>query len=237
MEYLGYQTSTISWCEDKFVHSPYIAEFYNSISNLFYIFIYYIGLYSVRCLPCKTYDQKLFSMLLFTGACSFYFHATLSLLGQIMDELSILFVLSQSLLLLYKSSTNICYLINFFTFIFTFIMFFIPQLNIPILFSYGLFMWRNVQYKLSIKQKDNIVIWKHTKILFFVSLLCWFTDKFLCEYWPISELYLHAWWHVLIGMTAYYAIFIGLYIEYGIYTHEIHYKYNLLPLLINNNNI
>ena len=231
MEYLSYQTSTISWCEDKFVYSPYIAEFYNSISNIFYIFIYYFGLYSVKQIFCKDYDKKLFGMLLFTGGCSFYFHATLSLLGQIMDELSILFVLSQSLLLLYKNNNFIVYSIYILTFIFTIIMCFIPELNIPILFSFGMFMWRNIEHKLVISQKNKIVLWYHTKVLFFISLVCWFTDKFLCDVWPVSELYLHAWWHLLIGMTAYYAIFIGLYIEYGIYSHKIDYKYNLLPVL------
>lgn len=234
MEYLKYQSSTISWCEEKFLYSPYIAEFYNSISNIFYVFIYYIGLYSVQKISCKNYDQKLFSMLLFTGCCSFYFHATLSLLGQIMDELSILFVLSQSLLLLYKKNYKIVYTIYILTFIFTIIMCTIPQLNIPILFSYGMFMWRNMETKLIYHKKDKIILWYNTKILFFVSLLCWFTDKFLCEVWPISELYLHAWWHIIIGITAYYAIFIGLYIEYGIYTHRIEYKYNLLPVLTSN---
>ena len=235
MEYLSYQTSTISWCEDKFIYSPYIAEFYNSISNLFYIFIYYIGLYSVKNMYNKNHDKRLFGMLLFTGSCSFYFHATLSLLGQLLDELSILFVLSQSLLLLYEKNKLTCFLIQFYTFLFTIIMFLIPQLNIPILFTYGLFMWRNVESKLVINKKQDIILWRNTKILFFSSLLFWVIDKFFCDVWPVKELYLHAWWHILIGITAYYAIFIGLYIEYGIYTHKIEYKYNLLPILNENN--
>ena len=231
MDYLYYQSSTIDWCEENFVYSPYIAEFYNSISNVFYIFIYYIGLYSVKNIYCKDYDKKLFSMLLFTGYCSFYFHATLSLFGQIMDELCILFVLSQSLLLLYKNDNITCYIIYFLTIILTFCMLFFPQMNIPILFSYGLFMWKNVEDKLVIYKKDKMVLWKNTKILFFVSLIFWVIDKFLCDVWPISLLYLHAWWHILICITGYYAIFIGLYIEYGIHTHQIEYKFNLLPII------
>ena len=233
MEYLYYETSTIDWCEENYVYSNYIAEFYNSFSNIFYIFFYYFGLYSVRSLFCKDYDKKLFSMLLFTGICSFYFHATLSLLGQIMDELCILFVLSQSLLLLYKHNKNICCFIYVITTILTFFMFNYPQINIPILFSFGLFMWKNVEDKLILCHKDNMVLWYNTKVLFFLSLLCWFVDKFLCNVWPVSELYLHAWWHIIIGLTGYYTIFIGLYIEYGIYTHRIEYKYNLLPVLYN----
>ena len=74
MDYIKYETSTVDWCEENFIYTPYIAEFYNSISNLFYIFIYYFGLYSIKNISCKYYGKKLFSMLLFTGICSFYFH-------------------------------------------------------------------------------------------------------------------------------------------------------------------
>ena len=83
MQYLYYQSSEIDWCEENYVYSPYIAEFYNSLSNIIYIFLYYIGLYSIKNIYCKNYDRKLLSLLLFTGICSFYFHATLSLFGQI----------------------------------------------------------------------------------------------------------------------------------------------------------
>lgn len=234
MDYVRYESSTIDWCEENFVVSPYIAEFYNSISNLFYIFIYYFGIYSVKSIFCKSYDKKLFGMLLFTGACSFYFHSTLSLLGQIMDELSILFVLSQSLLLLYKHNNYICYFIHIITLILTYFMFFYPQINIPILFTYGLFMWKNIENKLVIYNKTKLNVWNNTKILFFLSLFCWFIDKFLCNVWPIPSLYLHAWWHVIIGLTGYHAIVIGLYIEYGIDNHKIDYKYNLLPVINKN---
>ena len=175
MKYLYYNSSSIDWCEDNFTYSPYIAEFYNSFSNIFYIIIYYSGLHSVRNIYCKDYDKKLFSMLLFTGICSFYFHATLSLLGQIMDELCILFVLSQSLLLLYKRDQTICYIIYYLTAILSVIMFLYPKINIPILFCYGMFMKKELEEKMVICKKEKFFLWKNTKILFFLSLLCWFS--------------------------------------------------------------
>ena len=83
---MEYESSSIDWCEDNYVYSNYIAEFYNSISNIPYILFYFLGLYSFKKMKCKRKDRLLYGGLLFTGISSFYFHATLSLYGHVLLE-------------------------------------------------------------------------------------------------------------------------------------------------------
>ena len=84
----NYQSSTIDWCGSNYVYSNYIAEFWNTVSNILYIIVYFLSFRSFKYIDCKKNDRLLNTLLLSTGISSFYFHATLSLFGQILDEYS-----------------------------------------------------------------------------------------------------------------------------------------------------
>ncbi|KAG2235415.1 hypothetical protein INT48_005765 [Thamnidium elegans] len=45
--YWGPVTSTIDWCEENYIVSPYIAEFFNTITNLGFVFFSLFGIYNV----------------------------------------------------------------------------------------------------------------------------------------------------------------------------------------------
>ena len=99
-------SSPIDWCEENYTFSPHIAEFINTISNiLFFImppFLMHLHKdYARHCGQGKINARDIFGhiclfsgvhiiwfLLMVVGACSAYFHATLSLLGQVSKEVT-----------------------------------------------------------------------------------------------------------------------------------------------------
>jgi len=96
--YWGPRTSAVDWCEPNYVHSFYIAEFFNTITSLPAAFFALRGLY----LAYKYgYDTRFFvinMMVGMVGIGSALFHGTLLYTGQILDELPMVYT---SLALLY----------------------------------------------------------------------------------------------------------------------------------------
>uniref|UniRef100_G1PPL1 Alkaline ceramidase n=1 Tax=Myotis lucifugus TaxID=59463 RepID=G1PPL1_MYOLU len=92
----AYQSSEVDWCESNFQHSELVAEFYNTFSNVtFFIF----G--PLMMFLMHPYAQKrsrsiyaLCVLFMVIGLFSMYFHMTLSFLGQLLDEISILWLLA-----------------------------------------------------------------------------------------------------------------------------------------------
>ena len=85
---MKYLTSEIDWCENNFIFCDYIAEFWNTITSFFFIFY---GLYGIYKIPIKKKEIYIFYLNnIFIGVTSVLFHGTLSIEGQILDELSII---------------------------------------------------------------------------------------------------------------------------------------------------
>ena len=80
-------TASIDWCETNYEVTYYIAEFWNSVSNLAFIIPPLILAFKLRKDLEMIYLMSLLYMA-FTGCGSFAFHATLKLSGQLWDELS-----------------------------------------------------------------------------------------------------------------------------------------------------
>lgn len=83
----GNHTSTIDWCELNYTHSPYIAEFYNTLTNLPSILLGIWGCYgTLRGGVRKRYALGYLG-LTGIGLGSFGFHASLKWEWQLLDEL------------------------------------------------------------------------------------------------------------------------------------------------------
>lgn len=90
MEFL-FQPSNIEWCEENYVVTSSIAEFYNSLSSLSFCLC---GLYGFfKYLQLETKFMISFLSLLFVGIGSFTFHSTLTFIGQALDEISMVYTI------------------------------------------------------------------------------------------------------------------------------------------------
>lgn len=73
----GKQTSTLNWCEEDYNVTPYIAEFFNTITNLIFIWLGVMGIRDcLRYGAAKIYFLSYLGYIV-VGLGSMAFHATL----------------------------------------------------------------------------------------------------------------------------------------------------------------
>ncbi|CAB1331380.1 unnamed protein product [Coregonus sp. 'balchen'] len=91
----SYESSYLDWCEANYRHSEHIVEYFNTMSSLFFFVISPIMLYLLHpyARERNLAVHLVWIMMIFVGLFSPYFHMTLSFMGQMLDELSILWVL------------------------------------------------------------------------------------------------------------------------------------------------
>lgn len=226
-------TSNVDWCEDNYIISYYIAEWYNSVSNLIPIFYPIYTLYKSNYIlkdNNKIYNLcHILLICVFTG--SFCFHATLTKCGQLLDELPML-ITNIFLLYILDNFNNINLLHN--TIIKIIILYFIylfPNSHLPFRLSFVYYNYKlfNKIYKL-IKKNNKLL--QNTKIkysIFYytIGLICWLIDIYLCNY--IKYFYLHSLWHIFSYIGC-----LSLLNFIFIYLSNINPKYKL-PLYYKNN--
>jgi dihydroceramidase len=222
-------SSTVDWCERNCVYSQYIAEFFNSISNLGILIPPIFGIMSIiRCQ--KGHIEKRFLVLygcqIIVALGSFLFHATLTKIGQFLDPTK------QYRYLPYALLGYGCIILT--TAIF----------NVAPIFFQGTFgcilafvLLRT--YKLGITSKESRNI-RHLFILgmscWGIGIICWIIDYNSCAFLedlPFRNLFqLHAWWHVLTGMGSYCAGVFYSYQRISRQTMNVHVAFYLgLPYL------
>lgn len=224
---MDYRSSQIDWCEKNYEWSPYIVEFYNTISNIPYVLFYYVGMYSCKNFQCNQDDRILYGCLFLIGITSMYFHATLSLYGQLLDEFCIILLLMNTLNMIYKKK-NTKFYIKCYTITHSIVMCYYPLINIPVLFIIGFTIWKLLRTRFK-KYKDTSFkkFWIFSQILFVLSVMCWVIDRFMCGY--VQNIQFHALWHILSAWCAYYSILVGVFLEHN--TGNYYIKNNLLPII------
>lgn len=190
MYYWGNPDTSITFCESKYTKVFWIAEFYNTLSSLCYLCV---GLYYI-----KSKRYPIAAMITGVGIGSVILHGTLRYYGQWLDEVSMLVttimtmdVLNSKLI---KKNSIPFFIIFYFIFYKTFLVFFCTFTLLNIYLSYLVF-------------KSTIINYYIYNTLVIIGTSCWFIDRFLCD--NIEFLYLHAWWHILTSM-AISTIFLGL---------------------------
>lgn len=217
--YWGAGTSTIDWCERNYVVTYYAAEFFNSLSSLWIIVYAIMGMIS----SWQDLQQRCFFLLLMmAGAGSLAFHGTLRYVGQLADELPMVYIALTCMyciwaaeaqrtagqrwamiggLTVYAMIWSAIHALGGYTIAFQ------VHFGICLVLAYGRCFWNAVKPTTP----------PHVARLIYISALTlgsgfvlWLADQFLCKQLhalPANGGFnpqLHAWWHVGLSCGAFY---------------------------------
>lgn len=222
----GPPTAHINFCEEDYILTSYVAEFTNSLTNIFYVIYALHGLFNLRR---RTWASALPLIgLAGVGVCSGAYHVTLREIPQLADDLSMIFPTAFVLLRLLtfevqdpKAANRItaAVLVGLLT-IYTIHL----NINMPYLhaLTFGIMLhfirgktWR----LLSERVPDSRVRSRLRRaallggIAFVAGYLLWLIDRFACGSLTRAKralgmpwafvLELHAWWHIFTAIGAY----------------------------------
>lgn len=210
----GPVTSSIDWCENNYVLSSYIAEFYNTISNIPTIILAIIGLIIALS---QGFEKRftvlhLSNMILAMGG--ILFHGTLQRVQQQSDETPMVWEMLLYIYILYSPDWHYRSTMPTFLFLYGAIFAIVHSLfhfKISFKVHYAVLCLLCIprMYKYYIHTEDPAakrLAKLYLATLFFGSL-CWLCDRVFCEHvsvWPINPQG-HALWHIFMGFNSYFA--------------------------------
>jgi dihydroceramidase len=217
MGYWGNVTATLDWCEENYSHSHYVAEFYNTFSNLIFLAFAIFGMKNCYSEKLEARFYWTYTGLLTVGVGSFLFHGTLQYHYQLLDELPMIYVT----LMFWYNLTNTNYKQddpNNFLRDLVQIMF-IGALGLGITMVYVFHTTNPIFHQVAYGILVACVIFKCffafltttdpvVRYLFPVAVssflggfAVWNVDNAFCSY--VHPLKLHAWWHILTAYGSY----------------------------------
>ncbi|KAJ3036812.1 Alkaline ceramidase 3 [Rhizophlyctis rosea] len=228
--YWGPVTSTLDWCEENYIVTYYLAELWNSISNLCFLIWPLTGMYTCYKMRAEKRFYLSYAALILVGTGSFLFHGTLTYAMQLLDELPMVLMISVGtychLQMFHKKPTP--YLIPLLTAFTIFICGSYLYLNSPAFFQISFGILVCVQVWAAMR---NVMTLSHTlpqqsKILgrllltgvasMLLAFALWCTDQSHCSHiqeqrnkvgYPFRVVMeLHAWWHLLTGFAGYLSV-------------------------------
>ncbi|XP_077449016.1 alkaline ceramidase 3 isoform X2 [Stigmatopora argus] len=230
--YWGRPTSTLDWCEENYVVSYYIAEFWNTVSNLIMILPPICGaIQTFRnglefCYTCS------FLGLAAVGVGSWCFHMTLLYEMQLLDELPMIYSTCVFVYCLYecfKQGNTISW--------FPVALLLIFSITVTVVYlQWKEPVFHQVMYGALVAclviRSIFIVTWVYPWLrplcyaslgIFLVGFLLWNIDNIFCDTLRASRQTLppsvgvvtqfHAWWHILTGLGSYLHILLSLQIR------------------------
>ena len=229
---IGYwspSTSSIDWCERNYMITPYIAEFWNCMSS-FSMCILGVLLF-LRGLFYKIEARFLWSSmgLCFVGLGSAYFHGTLTHIGQMADELPMVYSMIIWWFILLRMDeittkhSKICGLDKYILFgvfyacLWTFIhslqaFVIIFQVHMSLMVVGGMIKLIRLYHKEHYHArglKNILIVYVSLVVLAFI---CWTIDQQLCERLNALSSFnpqLHAWWHIIGAVHCHLGIVCG----------------------------
>lgn len=222
----GTPTSTLDWCEENYASSRYIAEFWNTISNLAMIVPSFAGLYYASKNNLERRIKLCFVSLALVGFGSWNFHMTLRYGMQLFDELPMLW---GSLMLVYVLMSHLydvferCSYYNLVLKLCLIVYGLLStaiylSLKTPILFqtAYGILVTLMLYLDIGVARYRpcNVNIFYAACACYYGGFALWLIDNIYCDALrglradvlpsfaaPFTQL--HAYWHCLAGFGAY----------------------------------
>ncbi|KAM9329536.1 alkaline ceramidase 1 [Gastrophryne carolinensis] len=207
-------SSEIDWCETNYLHSEYVAEYYNTVSNISFLLVGPLMMYLLHPYACKRslMVHGVWILFIVIGLFSIYYHMTLSFFGQMLDEISILWVICLGYAIwfpqkyfpkLIRSRSHFGAAIFIVAVTSTLLSFVKPTINAYVLNSIS-FHIVFVLVKEIRKCTDRAII-NLTVVsfcLWLVAISCWLSDRLFCNFWKrINFCYLHSFWHIFICLS------------------------------------
>ncbi|XP_023700535.1 alkaline ceramidase 3 [Paramormyrops kingsleyae] len=227
--YWGRPTSTLDWCEENYAVSFYIAEFWNTMSNLIMIVPPLYGALQTLKDGLETRYVFAFLGLAAVGIGSWCFHMTLQYEMQLLDELPMIYSCCVFVYCLYecfKQENSINYIP----------IVVLAGFSIAVTVVY--LQWKEpvfhqVMYGILVGclvlRSVYIVTWVYpwhrslcyaSLAIFFLGFVFWNVDNLLCDTLRASRQNLppligavtqfHAWWHILTGLGSHLHILLSL---------------------------
>lgn len=216
-EHLKPGSSPVDWCEGNYKISNNIAEFVNTFSNVLFVLLppILIHLFKEYARLVNPGIHVIWVLLIIVGLSSAYFHATLSLIGQLLDELAILWVFMAGFSLFFPqrlfpkycrgNRKEFAKLMFYFALGGTFLSVWKPIINAFALMALGIptmmLLYKELQ-RVKCPRVRRLGI--RCTAVWLVAVFCWINDRMFCDTWSaINFPYLHGFWHIFIFIAAY----------------------------------
>ncbi|OQR93991.1 alkaline phytoceramidase (aPHC) [Achlya hypogyna] len=213
MGYWGDVTATIDWCEPNYVHSPYVAEFWNTISNLSFVVLGVFGLHRSLSLNFEWRFVLMYLNVMVVGFGSALFHGTLTLVSQQLDETPMIWSMLIWIYILYAPDweNNPSHDIA--------MRWLLAALGVGFTIAHAMYsfvlafqlLFTSLTLSCLVRiytyycQTDSAPGRGLAKLYLKSGLLgaaCWLVDYHHCD--SSLNFYGHAWWHFFMGFNAYY---------------------------------
>ena len=212
-------SSPLDWCEEN--GDLPLVEFYNTVSNAAFIVLALVSFVKMDTY-CKRIEPSFHAfrfLLAAVGIFSGFFHATLSLAGQLLDEWSILWINIYALACwcpdewlrrgVSRATFKRRMLIS--TGLIMPLGCLVPAINAPILAIFSVAHIMSMTAEMRKTSSGEIKrVGKASIGIFSFAFICWINDMVLCDFWTrtfesagFTYPQLHSLWHVGIAASAY----------------------------------
>ncbi|KAF7663044.1 hypothetical protein LDENG_00219960 [Lucifuga dentata] len=250
--YWGRPTSTLDWCEENYTISFYIAEFWNTVSNLIMIIPPLCGAIHTLLRGLEFRYICSFLGLAAVGVGSWCFHMTLLYEMQLLDELPMIYstcVFVYCLCECFKQEKTSSY--------FLILVLLIFSVTVTVVYlQWKEPVFHQVMYGVLVAclviRSIYIVTWVYpwlralcyiSIVIFMLGFLLWNIDNIFCDSLRATRQMLppgvgvltqfHAWWHIFTGLGSYLHILLSLQIRstYLQQRPRIKFIYGMWPML------